>query len=125
MKEELRPAHEVVVERIWQHILALGGLEEQRQQHILALRGLGREPDPISVPPEFAEITRLEKIGGLDALLDVLQAMIIPEDKLSSVLEGLKKFTFSHAIVTEAIEALTKRLEETAKSRVEHEVNAA
>lgn len=63
-----------------------------------------------SIPREFAEMTRLEKIGGLDALLDVLQSMVVPDGKLPEVLAALQQLIYRHALISEAIENLAKRL---------------
>ena len=95
----MKPAHEVIVELIQQHCATIQTLEKMLKGHVP-----GSPPDP------YVEITRLEKIGGLDALLEALTTMLIPPQKLPAVVEALKQLTYLHCIVRDAIETLEQRL---------------
>lgn len=83
MPEELKPAHDVLVEEA-----AVCCANIQRLNH-------GTE-------------MALE-IGALCGHLKVLQKMFIPEKALPGVISKLKKLPYNHAAVTTAIHALTER----------------
>ncbi len=98
MERELKPAHEVIVELIEQHCANIQTFESAAEK---------QRSDPLL--DHFQDITRNQKIGGLDALLEALTRMIIPPDKLPAVVEALKRLTYSHCIITDAIETLEQR----------------
>lgn len=98
----LQPAHEVIVNKITALCANLQMIEK-------AITEGGIETTTrLILPGELAK-NRLQEIGGLCNLLEVIEKMVIPEEKLGDVIQALKQLTYRHAAVYVTIETLKKR----------------
>ena len=97
--KELKPAHEVIIEEIKQHCQNLEGIERQ-------------PPSETRFPSthDFIEgVSRASEIGALCGLLETLQQMVIPPDKLDTVIAELQEITYVHLAIGATIEDLEQR----------------
>lgn len=99
---KLRPAHEVVVEKIQSHCNNLSHLEK-------AIAAGGVKLGERWIPAVELEQGRQQEIGGLCSQLDTLAIMIVPEDKLEWVIAQLKGLDHPHAAISVTIEKLVAR----------------
>jgi hypothetical protein len=89
---ELKPAHEVMVEKIKQRCAELPAIEAQIAEGGLKLHGY-------FISPMELEFGRCQYIGGLCDLLDMLAEMVIPENALGGVIEELQQLTYRHCVI--------------------------
>ena len=99
---ELRPAHEALVHLIQQHHSNICGAEKLMSTSPVV--NCGR-----IVPIGELQLCRAQEIGAFCALIDALDGMIIPEDKLDSVVEELRSLNYNHAHLHRVIENLEAR----------------
>lgn len=98
----LKPAHEIIVEKIVTHCNNLIWMEADIAKGGVLTSGI------LYPAAELSKDTTLE-MGGMCALLDVLKIMNIPEDKLPEVINTLKTITYRHCVIDTTIESLLAR----------------
>jgi hypothetical protein len=101
---ELKPAHETLLKGIQDHCSALEVIEKTIAEGVLIRTGSGD-----LIPLGSFEMAKLQNIGGLCSLLEVLRKTIIPADKLDGVIAGLKAITYRHCAIWATIEKLKAR----------------
>jgi len=102
--KELRPAHEVIVEKVLTHSRNLKGVSAA-----IAAGGVESGGGFISVS-DLASGS-LQEIGGLASQCKTLTSIIIPEEKIPWVIEKLREADAMarHSVITGAIEELESR----------------
>ena len=102
---ELKPAHQVITKRIAAFVETIKGLDKMINDG-----GVNINRGTTRISPSELYATKLQQIGGLCGLLDVLREMFVPLDALDDVIGGLKKLEHHHAAISGTIGYLKQRL---------------
>lgn len=99
--KDLRPAHEVIVEKILTHCENLKGVSK-------AIGEGGVMTGGRFFPAPMLDQFRMQEIGGLASQLGTLASRIIPEEKIPWVIEKLREADtlFRHCVISGTIEEL-------------------
>ena len=107
--EEFKPAHQVITKGIASFAVSIQDLEKKARNGGTSISG-----GKIYISPRELYEMKLQQIGGLCGLLDVLREMFIPPNALGEVIGELKKLEHFHAVISGTIECLEKRQKELA-----------
>jgi hypothetical protein len=96
----LKPPLEAILDGIKHHCKELQNIEAM----VTEARVSG-----VSSPSGIMVAACDRNVGGLMSLLDVLEKMIIPRDKVGPVVLGLREITYRHARIFSVIESINNR----------------
>ncbi len=100
---DLKPAHEVITGHIVRLCEGVANLDEG-----IAIKQEGPAQGSI-VSLESLGFLRSSQMGKLAMLTDVIQEIVIPEDKLPWVIEQLARVSTTHLKLQDTVDVLTKR----------------
>jgi hypothetical protein len=96
------PAHLAITEHVKQHARNLAAVEQD-------IRKGGVQTSTRFMTAADLEPYRLQEIGGLSSLLEVLPRIDMAPEAVEYVLARLKEITYRHGVIIGAIERLVKR----------------